>query len=788
MMSAEDAFAANYQTQNGYEGNALCGAVDLRTGRLLDPCGFAKATKTGKAVGECPSGSFFDIGTWSCFSCPSGFNRTGFHIQSDKACSREISPPKFVSAIEQGNQQSCDNGSVHDPRNGGECWKCPDGYGRTGAAVDQWNACGMIFKAPRSAEFIKSVCPEGSFPDPNGKCYSCPEDGVRTWEAASHSRACMINEVQEPAEQKAALTCKAGEHFDFVDGGTCWSCPEGSMRSVSSVKSNEACEYLTMRWESKPRTPNGLFGIPGAQEIVADVILNRELIERNIDSYMENANITDAGFREEAWQKIWSKPQESSPLNAAVYQHVYNLILKGYKQPYERAFLEYFATYIQQSRKLSAQEMKNAWDSWKRGVEARTNMTTTPNNMVNLFNIGYRPPDMPSLVGDVMHLGPSATVIATYAGISLLEGKSIAFANASGNLAKSILPYRFVANIARGTAKIAEGAARAGANAATAGGVGLSSVAGPFVILTVSAIITSIATDIAMDQEKQEAIVNDALEVAKRPIVLSRMASYDDGRNEMLGNWALMTQEMISPNPSYWSDLKNRVLFNEKPISGSRWVDFNQTAQAIAIGSDQSVYILKNRPMPTGFQVAKLDTMTNSFKDVGAVGAIRIAVAGDVLWGIDKNNRVFYYDNNRANIVNSPLAMDIGAADQFIWILDNQGALHRFENGRWIKESGQGQFIDVDRMGRPWVTNHKREIWTHNNNGQWFKLYGEGFDVAAFEENRASVVGSDGITYRFNPGAKKWEPLGRNTDTQFLAMNYSQIWRITTSGKVSKWQ
>ncbi|MBO6824740.1 MAG: hypothetical protein JJ879_00950 [Sneathiella sp.] len=787
-MSAEDAFAANYQTQDGYEGTALCGAVDLRTGRLLDPCGFTSATKIGNARKECPSGSFFDIGTWSCFSCPSGFNRTGFHIQSDKACSREIAPPKFVPAIEQGNQQSCDGGSFHDPRNGGECWKCPDGYGRTGAAVNEWNACGMVFKSARSAEFIKSVCPQGTFPDPNGKCYSCPEDGIRTWEAASHSRACMINEQQEPAVQEAALTCKAGEHFDFVDGGTCWTCPEGSVRSLSSVKSGNACEYLTMRWESKPRTSNGLFGIPGAAEIVADVILNRDLIDATIQNYMKEAKITDENFPEEAWQKIWSKPEESTPLNSAVYQHVYNLILKGPKQPYERAFLEYFATYIQQSRKLSSQEMKNAWESWKRGVEARTSMNTTPNNLVNIFNIGYRPPDMPSLVGGVMHLGPSATVIATYAGIALLEGKSVAFANASGTLAKGILPYRFAADIVRGTTKIADGLARTGANAASAGGVGLSSVAGPFVILTVAAIITSIATDIAMDQEKQEAIVNDALEVAKRPIILSRMASYDDGRNEMLGNWALMTQEMISPNSSYWAGLKNRVLFNDKPISGSRWVDFNQTAQGIAIGSDQSVYILKNMPMPTGFQLARFDTLTNSFVNVGVVGATKIAVAGDVLWGIDKNKRVFYFANNRANVVNAPPAMDIGAADQFVWILDTQGALHRFENGRWIKESGQGTSIDVDRMGRPWVTNSKREIWTKNNNGQWFKLYGEGFDVAAFEENRGSVVGSDGIAYRFNPDAKRWEPLGRNTDTQFLAMNYSQIWRITKNGKVSKWQ
>jgi len=395
---------------------------------------------------------------------------------------------------------------------------------------------------------------------------------------------------------------------------------------------------------------------------------------------------------------------------------------------------------------------------------------------------------MLSLVGGVMHLGPSATVIATYAGISLLEGKSVAFANASANVAKNLLPYHFAKKITKGAVEVAKGLARSGANSAVAGGVGFSSVVGPFVILTVAAIVTSIASDIAIDQDKQESIVNDALEVAKRPIVLSRMTTFDEGRNELLGNWALMTQETIAPNPNYWSDLKSRAQINYQPISGGQWVDYNQTAQGIAVGSNQAVYILENLPAPTGFWVSKLNTLTNNFERVGAIAATRIAVAGDVLWGIDNNNRVFYYKNNRANFVGAPPAADIGAADQSVWILDKDGAPHRFESGRWIKETGLGVNIDVDRMGRPWVTNQKREIWTWDNNGKWFKLYGEGFDVAAFEEGRGSIVGSDGMVYRYNPKLKKWETFGPNKDARSIAMNYSQIWRITKNGKVSKWQ
>ena len=40
----------------------------------------------------------------------------------------------------------------------------------------------------------------------------------------------------------ATLSCGKGTFFDPVDGGSCWSCPKGSKRTVFSVKSAKACE------------------------------------------------------------------------------------------------------------------------------------------------------------------------------------------------------------------------------------------------------------------------------------------------------------------------------------------------------------------------------------------------------------------------------------------------------------------------------------------------------------------------------------------------------------------
>ncbi len=89
MASPSDATAQ--QTQAAFSGgHAICGGLDLRTGKVLDPCGFEKAKYTGKAVGKCPQGSFFDIGTWACFTCPRGYNRTGFAVDTPQACSKQV--------------------------------------------------------------------------------------------------------------------------------------------------------------------------------------------------------------------------------------------------------------------------------------------------------------------------------------------------------------------------------------------------------------------------------------------------------------------------------------------------------------------------------------------------------------------------------------------------------------------------------------------------------------------------------------------------------------------------
>lgn len=62
--SAENLSAKTY----GYAGKGVTTCGGLVNGKLQKPCGFGPAIFEADAVGKCPSGTFFDVGKWSCWS------------------------------------------------------------------------------------------------------------------------------------------------------------------------------------------------------------------------------------------------------------------------------------------------------------------------------------------------------------------------------------------------------------------------------------------------------------------------------------------------------------------------------------------------------------------------------------------------------------------------------------------------------------------------------------------------------------------------------------------------
>lgn len=819
MANPSDAAAQQTQAAFTVEGHAICGGVDLRTGRLLDSCGFEKATYTGKAVGKCPKGSFFDIGTWSCFTCPSGYNRTAFAVDTPSACSRQIKD-EYKYAVRVGGHKSCPKGTFKDPRNGGECWQCPTEFGRTLSAVDAWDACGKFGASARRAEFIDRVCPEGTFPDPNGSCYRCPEGFRRTVAAVTGHNACFRNESLKPANHEAALTCKAGERFDFIDGGTCWACPENSVRSVSGVKTDKACEFTNIRWEAAKRTPNGLFKLPGGHEIAAEVIKERTRIDEILDEAIkaEKASGTEAAkFRDEAWEHIRTGPESSPVLMAAVYKRVFDLIKNGPRTKPERDLLNYMAVYVQQSRQLAANEMNNIWQSWTRGQEARTSALAT-RSMHSAYDVGVAPPDLESLVATVMHLTPSAAMAAAFLGAYALENVSPAFAQLTARAAVAIRPFNWVQKIAslQQTAEKAGAAITHAAAAAQAGAGVIGAFAWPLAIMTASSVIFSIATDNTLAQNRQIAIVNDALETAKKPVNLSRLILTPEGRMEVMSNWALMTQEYYKPNAVTWNNLMprentvtvnvngqaivvdvptvptatlegDRVVVNAPStglrLSASDWTRIDGAAHDVAIGSDGTVYAVGVTKKGSGYEIFKRAKTASKWTRMDGT-ATRVAVSGTVAWVVNGKGHIFAQSGSKWKRIAGPAAQDIGASAKAVWIIGVDGKIYVRAGNNWQGVAGTAQRIDIDQNGRPWVVNDRGDIYVHDNNMKWQKLPGGAVDVAVDVPGAARIVGKDGKTYVFNEMRRNWDAISKDTDSEAIGAGGGQVLRLTKKNEI----
>ncbi len=136
-----------------------------------------------------------------------------------------------------------------DMIDGGTCWSCPKGFKRTAASVKARNACVGNKRATKVGNYgCKRKYGGGAFFDPRkgGECWTCPRGYKRTLEAVTSAKACSkgIFGPFSRATRKGKNGCDRG-FKDPIDGGTCWTCPRGSKRTVFSVKSAKACEVVS---------------------------------------------------------------------------------------------------------------------------------------------------------------------------------------------------------------------------------------------------------------------------------------------------------------------------------------------------------------------------------------------------------------------------------------------------------------------------------------------------------------------------------------------------------------
>ena len=191
---------------------------------------------TGIPVGSCPQAAkpgdpipFEDAASGNCYTCPIGYVRSGAAIGAPNACStncKGVTPTSFPS--------------------GTDCWECPPNYTRTGNPIGGTQACqetgGCATKFP------------GSFEDGvSGACYTCPGGFNRNgFIPISANDACASRaSSQSVATFDGTITfpescpTKFPNSFENVLSGRCYTCPPSAPQRngdpFSAITSANAC-------------------------------------------------------------------------------------------------------------------------------------------------------------------------------------------------------------------------------------------------------------------------------------------------------------------------------------------------------------------------------------------------------------------------------------------------------------------------------------------------------------------------------------------------------------------
>ena len=770
-------------TWKDLKGYSACGGVD-KNGKLQEGCDFEPAKFEKKAVGSCPKGSFFDIGTWSCYSCPAGYNRNAKSINGNKACDKPAAHQTAAAKFE--GAKTCPSGTFLDKRNGGECWSCPSGYGRTTAAVDKYNACGRIGKTAVSAVFKARACPEGAFTDPRngGECWSCPDGFARTGNAVTSGKACKKVLDFKPAIKAAALTCEKGQVFDFVDGGTCWSCPAGTTRTLKSVKTAKACRNTKMKWVLPNRQIYGLFGLgKGADDILAKLVGERTQVDAFVKATAKKGSVNEATALKTAWEVIDSRPWDSPYLSAMIG----DIALKAAREPAgqrtaaEKDLLAKVALLIQWDRQFIAYQAKQAHENWV--TAARLFYAARSKEMgaaVIYSDSMVTPPDYNELLAGSIQAsaglaGPAGTLLMTLFVDSVRD---------------AILPFRAIAQGAEG---VATGWSSASAPA----------LVGPVAIAIAAAVIVTMEIDKFAKLQEAEGKIRQSIAIANRPVDIGTLLQQKNGRNEFLFHWAAVIGADTRPSANFKTRLaayragKNpdapaaapSVVFPtismasapNAAATGGTWSRVSGAATDIARGADGTTYMVSTEKTAKGFKIYRRAKTANAWSLISGE-ATRIAVAGDQAWIVNSDGNVFSRMGTGWQALRSPVAQDIGASAKGVWIVGVDGKIYQRQGKGWATISGRARRINIDGFGRPWVVDGQGSVAVRDNNQKWQTLSLPAVDVAIDLPGVAYAAGKDGRIYGRDTKTGKWTALPQKGVT--VASGGGEVWSVTAAHEI----
>jgi len=903
---ASSAYAANL-SQGDYgsesnQGQTTCGGVKAN-GQLEAPCGVKKAVFEGDAVGECPPGSVFDVGLWSCWSCPSGYTRGLAAVDTERACTKP-NPGKrgqFVGATFRG--KACPPGSFMDPTRGGECWSCPSGYDRSAAPVEWADACvkpakenfKKVNRHGRATGFFGTDCPSGQFWDAkDGHCYSCPSGYNRTGYSITDSRACSQlvpaqqskatlngkvqcqgNEIFDlinggecwscpeaadrtvypingsraceigggvdfaSATKTAALTCPPGQIFDLINardprirnqvkqkfnggfpssvgregGGSCWSCPAGYRRTVFSVWDAKACESNGISWKMPKYVQPGLFGLDGAEEVVNELIAERTTIEELAAGMAEALDVTAEEAVLMAWQEIAEAPETSGVLALAVLTRVKGAATDSRNaSAAEKKLLNSFQDAVVHFRVFLANQSLQAYQAWDIADRKKNEIYST----VVISGIGVAAatttfgasaaayamtaeaiknelwplPDftqitLRSIIEDEVK---GATVGVVYSKVLLSDQVLKKFFKETADIERFRAGLEGMDDVSKALAKevVARITSEAGANTARLTSKAVMKAirkAGPQLIADTALDVVIAWVEMQIERANAEPKLNALLAEAGRPFDTARLLNSGKGAAEVESQWSIVLAADTTPAASAGIQKKAADIvtaletsLNEQEkmmtrLKGITWKRDKANVQNVFSDENGQMYYVSNA-LYKDKQDALFKFDKGSWNAVGPLNIKGVAnspkgkmtlltSAGKLMEGNQRAGNLRDVDGGASQIISTP--------DGDLWAIsdelsDGEGDVWFRDGSRWqMKRNTKAAKIALQQNGYLWMLDKDGGIYRSDRNdprqllnANMKKMPGQAVDLSTGVDGSVIVLGTDSYLYLWDEADATW--------------------------------
>ncbi len=393
-------------------GEALCPlftTLPPTPGRLTKGCSLfgRPARPLGPAPKkQCDAPAFTDPRNGGeCWSCPTSYVRNASAVTQPDACWKPVS--ELLSAATQTGRTGCGSGSFGDPRNGGECWACPAGYGRTLEAVTADRACSKTIIGPFSVASFKGkigTCNGSSFFDPidGGTCWTCPAQYRRTALSVTSSKACAQTVPTQYSVATVLNACSAsydsprgyGTAFrEDRNGGECWACPiplERAKGSDVTTKSRSGIDAACMAGGDTDRIvwQLGQYPEPGLYRFMPGLLSMAMASPKAVDAFLLKSAGGDQAEKRALWAAMISDPAGSAELKALIFASLLTVAKQEKPDLPAKYTLNDFESYMRDRRVYIAEEAVRMHEKWLDVDAYNTTQSVGNSNAFSGMDIG----------------------------------------------------------------------------------------------------------------------------------------------------------------------------------------------------------------------------------------------------------------------------------------------------------------------------------------------------------------------------------------------------------------